>query len=98
MSTVLLIAYILILVLQITLLTAGIVRKTKKLWISLFTIEIISILTAAGLTLYYNSLPGYGFMPGLSYFGETLFSLAASIVYGVMFLLSVCVYLVRRKK
>ena len=42
-------------------------EKTKKLWRTLFSIELIPMLISIGLMIYYNNPPGYGFMPGLSY-------------------------------
>ena len=47
---------------------------------------------------YYNCLPGYGFMPGLSYFGEVLFSFCASVLYGAAFISSACIFIVIEEK
>ena len=85
----LLIAYIVILVLQIVLLVLSIRKKQKKLWLSLFLVEVIPMLIANGLRIYYDSLPGYGIMPGLTYIGEVLYSYGASIVYCLVFVVSV---------
>ncbi len=90
MALFLLITYILILILQIILLVIAI--RKKKLWGMLFSIEVIPMVIAIGLTIRYNNLPGYGFMPGLSYLGEVLFSFGATILYGINFLISVCFY------
>ena len=49
-----------------------------------FVIEIIFIIISKIVENYYNSLPGYGFMPGLTYFGETLLSLGANTIYYIM--------------
>ena len=85
----LLVAYMVILVLQIVLLVLSLRKKQKKLWLSLFLVEVIPMLIANGLRIYYDSLPGYGIMPGLTYIGEVLYSLGASIVYCLVFLVSV---------
>lgn len=69
MALFLLITYIVILILQIILLVITIRKKTKKLWRTLFSIELIPMLISIGLMIYYNNLPGYGFMSGLSYLG-----------------------------
>lgn len=63
MALFLLIAYIVILILHIILLVITIRKKTKKLWRTLFSIELIPMLISIGLMIYYNNLPGYGFMP-----------------------------------
>ena len=85
----LLIAYIVILVLQIVLLVLSLRKKQKKLWLILFLVEVIPMLIANGLRIYYDSLPGYGIMPGLTYIGEVLYSYGASIVYCLVFVVSV---------
>ena len=97
MAIFLLVMYFLILVSQITLLTFSIRKKTKKLWIGTFVSEIISAIIAFVLMWYYNSLPGYGFMPGLSYFGEVLFSMGASFLYVIMLVISFVVFLFVQK-
>jgi len=84
-----LIAYIVILVLQIVLLVLSLRKKQKKLWLILFLVEVIPMLIANGLRIYYDSLPGYGIMPGLTYIGEVLYSYGASIVYCLVFVVSV---------
>ena len=88
-ASLMLIAYMVILVLQIVLLVLSLRKKQKKLWLSLFLVEVIPMLIANGLRIYYDSLPGYGIMPGLTYIGEVLYSLGASIVYCLVFLVSV---------
>lgn len=85
----LLVAYVMIFVLQIALLVLSIRKKQKKLWLSLFLVEVIPMLIANGLRIYYDSLPGYGIMPGLTYIGEVLYSYGASIIYCVLFVISV---------
>lgn len=98
MFTFLFFTYILIFVVQIVLLVKSIRRKSKKLWVGLFLVEIVSMLIAIGLKEYYDSLPGYGFMPGFSYFGEILFSFCASVLYGVLLLISVSIFLAIEEK
>lgn len=88
-ASLMLIAYMVILVLQIVLLVLSLRKKQKKLWLSLFLVEVIPMLIANGLRIYYDSLPGYGIMPGLTYIGEVLYSYGASIVYCLVFVVSV---------
>lgn len=94
----LLVAYIVILVLQMVLLVLSVRKKQKKLWLSLFLVEVIPMLIANGLRIYYDSLPGHGIMPGLTYIGEVLYSLGASIVYCLVFVVSVLCYVASPKE
>ena len=94
----LLIIYIIIFIVQIVLFVLAVKRKTNKTWIFLFSAEIIPMIISLCLMIYYNNLPGYGFMPGLSYLAEVLFSFGATILYGVLFLVSVCGFVVIKVK
>lgn len=98
MQTLLLIAYIAIFVLQILLLISCIRKNTAKLWISLLLSELLPLVVSFLLMRYFDSLPGYGFMPGLTYFGEVFFSLGASALYGVVLFVSVCIFAVLKIK
>ena len=92
MALFLLITYIVILIFQIILFVITI-RKKKKLWRILFSAELILLLISIELMIYYNNLPGYGFMPGLTYLGEVLFSFGAVVLYCISFLISICSYI-----
>ncbi len=98
MSTLLLIAYIAVFILQTAFLVLSLRKKTKKLWISLFLSEIIPLIAAFSLMRYFDSLPGYGLMPGLSYFGEVIFSFGAAVLYGVVLFVSLCIFAVVKIK
>lgn len=98
MSAFLFYTYILIFVVQIVLLVKAIRRNSKRRWIVLFAIELVPMLAAIVLKEYYNSLPGYGFMPGLSYLGEVLSSFLASVLYGVLLLVSISIFLIIEEK
>ncbi|MDE5776997.1 MAG: hypothetical protein K2I10_00565, partial [Lachnospiraceae bacterium] len=63
-------------------------KKKQKYWLYTSIIAIIASLAAIGIMFYYDSLPGYGMMPGLTYFNEFMYSLLASIIFAGMFLLS----------
>ena len=93
MALFLLITYIVIFTFQIILFVITIRKKTKKLWRILFSAELIPLLISIGLMIYYNNLPGYGFMPGLTYLGEVLFSFGAVVLYCISFLISICSYI-----
>lgn len=88
MEIILPIAYLCAFVLQIVLLIFAIKDRKKKNWLNLLVFEIGSILIALIFMAYYNGLPGYGTMPGLTYFAETMYSLFAAIVYGLMLIVS----------
>ncbi len=94
----LLILYFLLFVVQIVLQVLAIRKKSKKFWLVLLLLEPVSMIAAMVLMRYYDSLPGYGFMPGLSYLGEVLFSFGAGVLYGVNFLISLCICIVQAKK
>jgi len=91
--TISVITYIVILIFQIILFVISIRKKTKKLWRILFSAELVPLLISIGLMIYYNNLPGYGFMPGLTYLGEVLFSFGAVVLYCISFLISICSYI-----
>ncbi len=98
MDLVLLIAYIIIFALQVLLCAVSIHKESKKMWLWLFLLELISLAMAVCLVVYYNGLPGYGTMPGLTYMGEALFSVWAAMAYGLMLAVSGVIYIVWRKK
>lgn len=90
MALFLLMTYIIILKFQIILFVIAVSKKIKKLWWILFSAELIPLLISIELMIYYNNLPGYGFMPGLTYLGEVLFSFGAGVLYCISFLISIC--------
>lgn len=98
MAYILLIAYFIILAAQITSLVFAVKKKTTKLWVGTFVAEIIPLILSIITMMYFNSLPGYGFMPGLSYLGEILFSFGAAALYAIMILVSFIVFLCVRKR
>lgn len=88
---VILVTYMMFFVLQIVLLVLSVRRGTKKLWVSLFCIESISMFIAFCLGVYYNVYPG----PNFEGFFETLISFGAFFVYGLILLISV--FIVKRR-
>ena len=68
--------------------------KKHRLW--LLGTEAAAILLALGLTRYFESLPGTGFMPGLTYFAHAIYSMAAALVYGCLLLVSLLLFLWQR--
>ncbi len=78
------ILYISLLAIQVPSFILAIRRKSKRYWVSLFVLESVSAVLAWRLGVWFDGLPGYGIMPGLSYLTETLLSYGAAILYGVM--------------
>lgn len=89
-SILLLSFYIVLLVFQIVFMVKAIKNKGKGCWIKAFILEIISIIISICLWRYYESLPGYGFMSGLSYLGEVLLSVGVAILYSIVLFITMC--------
>lgn len=90
--------YIFLLALQVLSLILAIRRKSKRYWISLFLLEAVSAVLAWRLGVWFDHLPGYGFMPGLTYLSEILFSYGAAILYCGMLAVSGVLGIVLKKK
>lgn len=88
MEIVLFLLYVIALLLQIFLLVRAVKSPVSGSWTDLYATEIISALAALLLFLYYETLSGYGPMPGLTYFAEGFLSLAAAAVYAGMLAVS----------
>lgn len=82
---------------QLVLLVFAVRKPEKKLWPALFCLEVLSLLGAVGMAVLFELLPGYGMMPGLTYFAEFFYSLAAALVYAGMLLLSAVVRAIKKK-
>ena len=93
-SLFLLIAYMAVFVSHIILLIFAIRENHKNLWRYHLLSEGISSVIATALMFYFNSLPGHGFMPGLTYLGEILCSFAAAVLYAIMLIVSICTLVV----
>lgn len=98
MAYILLVSYLIILAAQITSLVFAAKKKATKIWVGTFISEIIPLILSIITMMYFNSLPGYGFMPGLSYLGEILFSFGAAALYAIMILISLIVFLCLHKR
>lgn len=60
--------------------------------------NILSIGLACFLLWYFDTLPGYGLMPGFAYFPEVFCSLCAAVVFAVLALASFLCWLYHKKK
>lgn len=92
------ILYVLLLLSQIALLIFAICRKSRKWWLLLLIWEIFSAALTWGLGAYYDSLPGYGFMPGLSYFAEAILGYGTAILSLGLAALSAILWMILRKR
>lgn len=58
--------------------------KGKRPWRYPLLLELVCIPAALVAMEYFSLLPGYGFMPGLTWLGHVLFSLGAAGAYAAM--------------
>lgn len=58
--------------------------KGRTPWKYPLLLELVCIPAALMAMEYFNRLPGYGFMPGLTWLGHVLFSLGAAGIYAAM--------------
>ena len=94
LSGIMLISYIAIFIFQTVLLVFSAKKRSAKLFALLFSVEIAPMVIAFILMRYFDSLPGYGFMPGFTYLGEILASMGALILYAAMLAVSLLVLLI----
>lgn len=85
----LLLIYIILFVIQLVSLILFIRKKKQKYWVCSSITAMISSIAANRIMFYYDGLPGYGPLPGLTYFSEWIYSFWASIIFAGMFLLSI---------
>ena len=57
-----------------------------------------SIALSAFLMWYFDTLPGYGIMPGFAYFPEVFYSLCAIVVFTVLTFVTLLIWLVKKHK
>lgn len=87
--------HLLKLIAGIVLLVSCVKKPHIAKWIGLFIFEILVLMNAVCYTHYYNTKPGYGIMPGLSYIGEVTFGMLASGVFAVLLFVSILICLTR---
>lgn len=88
--------YIVLLLWQLAWLVQAI--RSNKGWKALLVLETVCMALALGLMWYYDTLPGYGIMPGWAYFSEVFRSLVFGCIYCGMILVSAVCALIKRKK
>ncbi len=87
---------VIFLLLQIGMLVLCIKQKCRFRF--LFSVELISLAAACVGIDIFDALPGFGFMPGLTYLGVWLCCLCAAITYGVMLAASTAVWWLHHRK
>ena len=92
------ILYISLLAIQVLSFILAIRRKSKRYWVSLFVLESVSAVLAWRLGVWFDGLPGYGFMPGLTYISETLFGYGTAVISLGIAALSAILWIVLKKK
>lgn len=92
------ILYISLLAIQVLSFILAIRRKSKRYWVSLFVLESVSAVLAWRLGVWFDGLPGYGIMPGLSYISETLFGYGTAVISLGIAALSAILWIILKKK
>lgn len=90
--------YLLALAIQIVMFAGCLKKPVRIRWSLLFLCELCALTAAVYFSIYYNFLPGYGMMPGLTYFAETMYSMAGAVVYLCMLVLSVLACVIMKLK
>ena len=72
-------------------------RGHGKIW-PVTVCNLLSVLLSAVLLWYFDTLPGFGVMPGFAYFPEVFASLCAVVAFAVLTLISFLCWLYHRKK
>lgn len=88
--------YILLFALQVFLLIRGCRRKSGLG--KMVILNIFSIVLACFLLWYFDTLPGFGMMPGFAFFPEVMYSLMAAVAFAVLTLVTFLLWLYHRKK
>lgn len=88
--------YVLFFALQVFLLIRSF--RAKRGLGKLVILNLVSVLLACFLLWYFDTLPGYGMMPGFAFFPEVFYSLCAAAVFAVLTLVTFLCWLYCRKK
>lgn len=94
----LLISCLSVFIIEIVLLVKFFKSKQNKYWLINIILEICFIIISIIIFNYYDNLPGYGLMPGLSYITQLLFSFGSCILNIVMLFVTICFKLIVKKK
>ena len=97
-SLILLISYLSVFIIEIVLLVKFFKSKQNKYWLINIILEICFIIISIIMFNYYDNLPGYGLMPGLTYVTQLLFSFCGCILNIIMLFVTICSRLILKKK
>lgn len=81
----------------IRLIRKGKGREHRRAYLFLMAVEVVCAVFAGAFSVYFDSLPGYGFMPGLTWLYLWLISFAMIFVYLLMLIITAIVCLVRTR-
>ena len=62
-----------------------------------FAVNLLSVLAAAGAVWYFDTMPGYGIMPGLAFFPEFFYSLCAAVAFTVLTFVTLLIWLMKKR-
>ena len=88
--------YLILFAAQVLWLIRTCVRK-ERLWLVL-TVNVLSVVLSVFLLWYFDTLPGYGMMPGFAYFPEVFASLLAAAAFTVLTIATLLCRLLRKRK
>ena len=89
----LLIFYIVVFLLLCFLLATAVKRNHLRRWTILFLLELLAAMGSVGAVFLFDSLPGTGMMPGLTWLAEVLFSMGAAALYALLLAASFFLFL-----
>lgn len=88
--------YLVLFVLQVGFLIRT-CRRKGKFW-PVLTVNILSVVLSAFLLWYFDTLPGYGMMPGFAFFPEVFASLCAAAAFTVLVFVTLLCWLLKTHK
>lgn len=72
--------------------------RAKRHLGKLAVLNAASILLSCFLLWYFDTLPGFGMMPGFAFFPEVMYSLLAAVAFGLLTLVTSLCWLYCRKR
>ena len=88
--------YLILFILQVFWLIRVSIRK-EKFWPVLIT-NVLFIVLSVILLWYFDTLPGYGLMPGFAFFPEVFASLCAAAAFALLTFVTLLCWLLRKHK
>lgn len=85
-----------LILIQIVFCVITVIKNAKWKW--LYAFLGISYVVSVTLVVYFESLPGEGFMPGLSHLGDVLTAFTCAAVSVLLLFVSICIKIVRDEK